>query len=208
MNTQNKKFCFALIPSEKAVEKVYHTIIVPACEEAGWQSFNPDELKSLSHNPQKLIEHLFTSDAIVADLTVNNHDVLYLLGIAHTIASKTIMIIEKGHTVPFDISHYPCIFYEQTDTGLKELHKKTVEALRTIDEWSQHPSNPVQEYKPHNAFIPRSQLEAKILNKDREILDYQSKIDEIQKKLAETRNEIYLYQEKLEFFQSLRKRKV
>jgi hypothetical protein len=61
MNTQNKKLCFALILSEKAIETIYHTVIIPACKEAGWQTLEIGELKSLLHNPQRLIEYLFTS---------------------------------------------------------------------------------------------------------------------------------------------------
>lgn len=30
------------------------------------------------------------------------------------------------------------------------------EALSRIDEWRQHPTNPVQEFKPHDAFIPKA----------------------------------------------------
>ena len=111
------------------MKEVYREAIKPACEKAGFASLRVDELKGAFNINRKIIEHIFSSDAIVADLTGWNPNVFYEMGVAHAIDNKTITIIQKKDKLPFDVVTYRGIFYEQTAAGLAKLREDIFESL-------------------------------------------------------------------------------
>jgi len=188
MPAKAKKLCFVLMPFKETLKEVYWKSIKPACTKAGFESLRVDELKGPFNINRKIIEHIFLSDAIIADLTEWNPNVFYEMGVAHTIDNKTVMIIQKKDRLPFDVSTYHCILYEQTINGLEELKHGITEALNGIAEWRKHPTNPVQEFKPFEALIPKSvvtELQHELRQKDELLAQAVSKTDyqALQKKL-------------------------
>ncbi len=160
MPKRKAKLCFVLMPFKDELKEVYWKAIKPACTQAGFASLRVDELKGTFNINRKIIEHIFSSDAIVADLTDWNPNVFYEMGLAHAIDNKTIMIIQQKDKLPFDVSTYRCLQYEQTETGLTRLTEGIVESLLSLEEWRQHPTNPAQDFKPPDHFIPKSAMES------------------------------------------------
>jgi hypothetical protein len=158
MPPEKEKLCFVLMPFKEEMKEVYDDAIRPAIEQAGFTSLRVDELKGSFNINKKIIEFIFSSDAILADLTNWNPNVFYEMGVAHAIGNKTIMIIQKKDELPFDVKTYRCIQYEQTKLGLEQLKSHIVDHLVCIDEWQKEPTNPVQDFKPRDAFIPRDDL--------------------------------------------------
>ena len=154
--TPSLKLCFVIMPFKDDMKEVYRSAIKPACEKAGFTSLRVDELKGAFNINRKIIEHIFSSDAIVADLTGWNPNVFYEMGVAHAIDNKTVTIIQKKDRLPFDVVTYRGIFYEQTEAGLVKLCEDILESLQNIADWRQYPSNPVQDFKPHGAFVLQS----------------------------------------------------
>ncbi len=168
----SKKLCFIIMPFKDDMKEVYREAIKPACEKAGFVSLRVDELKGAFNINRKIIEHIFSSNAIIADLTDWNPNVFYEMGVAHAIDNKTITIIQKKNKLPFDVVTYRGIFYEQTEAGLVKLRDDIVDSLQTLAEWRNHPSNPVQDFKPRNAFVLQSEFDKlqKILQQKDELL--------------------------------------
>ncbi len=108
---------------------------------------------------RKIIENIFESDAIIADLTSWNPNVFYEMGVAHAIDNKTIMIIQKDQKLPFDVHAYRCIQYIQSPEGLKTLKAAIKKSLDLIDKWRKEACNPVQEFKPSAPLLIRQELE-------------------------------------------------
>ncbi|MGH7452812.1 MAG: hypothetical protein ACRENG_15800 [bacterium] len=158
MSNRNEKLCFMLMPFKKKLEAVYTKAIKPACDKAGFKAIRADKLIGPYNIHRDIIKHIFLSHTVVADLTDWNPNVFYEMGVAHAIDNKTIMIIRKRQKLPFDISSYCCISYDLSENGLKFLKQQIVESLKLINEWRQHPTNPVQEFKPHEAFVSKSVL--------------------------------------------------
>ncbi|MCI0692793.1 DUF1566 domain-containing protein [candidate division KSB1 bacterium] len=126
----NGKLCFVIMPFSEDFQNVYWEAIKPACNKAGFEALRVDELEGVYNINQKIIEHIFDSDAIIADLTNWRPNVFYELGIE----------------------------YEQTATGLAKLSSSLVTSLASLEAWRRHPTNPVQQFKPHDAFIPINAL--------------------------------------------------
>ena len=147
------------MPFSEERKEVYTYGIKPACESAGFQPVRVDELKGPFNINRKIIEHLFSSDAIVAELTDKNPNVFYEMGVAHAIGNKTVMIVQSTKELPFDIRNYRCIEFKQTVDGLKKLEQDIIDSLLTIDEWRKNATNPVQDFKPNDSYIPNHLFE-------------------------------------------------
>ncbi|HEX9971249.1 MAG TPA: SUMF1/EgtB/PvdO family nonheme iron enzyme [bacterium] len=195
MPPKKKKLCFVLMPFKDEMKEVYWKAIKPAAEEAGFYCLRMDDVKGVYNINRKIVEHIFASDAIVADLTDRNPNVFYELGVAHTIANKTVMIIQKGQAVPFDVHSYLCLQYEPTPQGLDELKNSITESLRCIHKWRRQPTNPVQEFKPDDALVPRSELSEvqKQLRQKEKLLSTSvplTQLKELQQELAKTKEDL------------------
>jgi hypothetical protein len=71
---------------------------------------------------------------IIADITDRNPNVMYELGIAHTVGKETILIHQSSGTTrfPFDISHIRIIDYQDTATGGAELRTKLSATISAV----------------------------------------------------------------------------
>ncbi|NUO81720.1 DUF1566 domain-containing protein [candidate division KSB1 bacterium] len=153
MPSNNDKLCFVLMPFRNDLRTVYTEAIKTACDKAGFKAVRADELIGPFNIHRDIIEYIFSSDAIIADLTDWNPNVFYELGVAHAIANKTIMIVQKGQELPFDIHNYRCIAYDLSEPGLRALAYQVGEYLEHLEAWSKRPTNPVQEFKRDHVFI-------------------------------------------------------
>jgi hypothetical protein len=170
--TPAPKLCFVIMPFSKERKEVYKFGIAPACRQAGYEAKRVDELPGPFNINRKIIEYLFHCDAVVAEITDKNPNVFYEMGVAHTLGNKTIMIAQDAEKLPFDIRNYRCIIYEQSVEGLQRLQEEIVRSLREIGDWSRHPSNPVQDFKPHDAFVRQGDFDKlqKTLRQKEELL--------------------------------------
>ena len=99
-------FCFVLMPFRPNWSKrVYRGIFRPAIEEAGYQCQRADE-----SGEQIITESIWTdicrAKVIVADLTGKNENVMYEIGIAHTVGKPVVLLSQDEIDPPFDVSHH------------------------------------------------------------------------------------------------------
>ena len=176
MPKKKEKMCFVIMPFSDDRKEVYTYGIKPACEQAGFKPVRMDELKGSFNINRKIIEHIYDSDVVVADLTDDNPNVFYEMGVAH------------AKNLPFDIKSYRLIFYKQSVEGLKKLVENIVESLETVEDWGKDPSNPVQDFKPHDVFIRKSefeQLQNRLRQKEDLLKESETKLAALQKQLRE-----------------------
>ena len=130
--------CFVLMPFADEYREVYDHGIRPAAENAGFQCYRADDAVGPRNIVADIIEGLFTADAIIADLTGENANVFYELGIAHSIANKTIMICQRTQNgLPFDLTSYRTVFYDSTIDGIKTHLQQELElTLQNLDSWT------------------------------------------------------------------------
>jgi len=108
---------------EAAFDDVFVKAIVPAIAAAGLTTARADR------GPQpKVMEHIWSllnqARVIVADISGRNPNVLYELGIAHTVGKPSIILrSDEASHVPFDVRHLRSIKYDplHVDTLKSEL---------------------------------------------------------------------------------------
>lgn len=120
------------------LDKTYYNIIKPAAEEAGLDCIRADEVKHSGTIDVPMYNLLINADVVIADLSTNNTNAFYELGVRHALRPKTtIAIAENEFNSPFDISHTVIRKYEHLgkDIGYDEVlrfREVLVETINTI----------------------------------------------------------------------------
>jgi hypothetical protein len=68
-----------------------------------------------------IVQGIVEAKVVIADITPTNENVFYELGYAHALKKPTILLAEKGKILPFDISGYRVLFYENSIGGKRRL---------------------------------------------------------------------------------------
>ncbi len=120
------------------LDKTYKNIIKPAAEEVGLECIRADEVKHSGTIDVPMYNHLINADVVIADLSTNNSNAFYELGVRHALRPRTtIAIAENKLKPPFDINHTVIHQYEHlgTDIGFDEVlrfRRKLIDTIKTI----------------------------------------------------------------------------
>lgn len=84
--------------------QVYTVLIKPALEGAGFEVFRADEEMAAGNIRTDMFQELLLADLVVADLSINNPNVWYELGVRHALRARGIILIDcRRDAMPFDI---------------------------------------------------------------------------------------------------------
>lgn len=116
-----KKTCFVIMPFSDPegyapghFRSVYDYTFVPAIREAGYEPLRIDDnsVSSLIHG--KMMNELITAPMCLCDLSTNNPNVLYELGIRHAFDLPVVLVQEIGQDRIFDIAGITSVEYHRT----------------------------------------------------------------------------------------------
>jgi len=125
-----KNRCFVIMPFRSEYDEVYGEI--KCCLNAnGFICNRADEIFGSVPIIGKILKEMLRSHFIVADLTGQNPNVFYELGIAHSFkdANNIVLISQNLEDVPFDIRHLSTIIYDKGNYKLL-----TSRILKTLEE--------------------------------------------------------------------------
>jgi hypothetical protein len=126
------KTCFVLMPFKATLKDVHEHVYKHVCEENGLKCWRVDEIYTPGLITKEIVSGILHADIVVADLTDQNPNVFYELGIAHATSNKTILTTQSIEKLPFDISQYGVIRYENTFSGFNELRISLDKAIKTL----------------------------------------------------------------------------
>jgi hypothetical protein len=123
--------CYVLIPFGKKqidgrvidFDSVYEDYIKPALKHAGFRVMNAsDAITPGGYVMEGIWKIINRSRLLVADVTGKNPNVLYELGIAHTVGKDVIIVTQNNYDVPYDLRHLGYFVYIADDeSGKQEL---------------------------------------------------------------------------------------
>lgn len=132
------RLAFVLMPFTGELTEIYTTLIKPTIEnnEFSLVCKRADDIRSNKAIMQDIWKSICEARLIIADLTGLNPNVMYELGVAHTLGKETLIIYRKDENIkfPFDIAHIRRIEYENTPVGGTKLAaglKATLQAILT-----------------------------------------------------------------------------
>jgi len=84
--------------------RVYDDLIKPALENAGFEVFRADEERRAGNIRTDMFQELLLADLVVADLSIDNPNVWYELGVRHALRARGVVPIQCHRDyMPFDV---------------------------------------------------------------------------------------------------------
>lgn len=153
--------CFVITPigddsseERRHANMVLKNVIEPVVLELGLFALRADQIDRAGLITQQIFECLAKAKACIADLSFNNPNAFYELGVRHMCKLPTVQIIRKGDRIPFDVSQGRTIKIDMTDVY------SVIESVESAKkELKQHLKHVLSgEYKgednPINTYLP------------------------------------------------------
>lgn len=128
---------FIVMPFRPALDDLYEQSIAPICRESGLEPIRADEFRYPGVILQDIVRGLREASAVVAEISADdnnafNANVFYELGYAHATGKPTILLARRGTDLPFDISGYRVILYDDTIGGKPAVERELRTHLQNI----------------------------------------------------------------------------
>jgi hypothetical protein len=132
----DQRLAFVLMPFSADLTEIYTAFIKPTVEDPqfGLVCRRADDVKSNKAIIQDIWKSICEARLVIADLSTLNPNVMYELGMAHTLGKETILIYQRGGEVkfPFDLAHIRRIEYVNDAPGGKKLEQELSQTLRSV----------------------------------------------------------------------------
>ena len=112
---------FVVMQFTSPFDELFDDVIGPVCAEIGIDAYRASDIYRPGVILQDIIQGLAESDVIIAEITPTNANVFYELGYAHAMHKPVVLLAERDTPLPFDISGYSVIFYENAIRGKNSL---------------------------------------------------------------------------------------
>lgn len=135
--TRERAKVFVAMQFSAPFNELYNEVIVPVCHDLGLVAVRADETYGPGLIIADITREIVEAKVIIADITPSNPNVYYEVGYAHALNKPTILIAEKPTQLPFDVSPYRVLFYENTIGGKTRVEaglRKHLDAIQT--QWS------------------------------------------------------------------------
>lgn len=125
---------FIVMQFTEDYNQLYKEVIKPICEDFGLDCERADEFYTSTPIIADVIKSIINSSLIIADITPDNPNVYYEVGYAHAINKPTILLCDrkKREKLPFDISGFRTLFYEDSISGKSIVEKNLRKFLENI----------------------------------------------------------------------------
>ena len=136
--------------------RVYTELIKPALEGAGLDVFRADEEERAGDIRTDMFQELLIADLVVADLTLDNPNVWYELGVRHALRARGVVLVCGGRvTTAFDLYTDRKLRYSIAngvpDPATMEQDKKSLTDMvkATMESWHGRKVSPVYHLMPN-----------------------------------------------------------
>ena len=131
----HKASCFIVMPFSQEWSADVHRILARACEAAGVRPVRGDDLFTPTDILEDIWQSINAADFVIADITGRNPNVLYELGIAHTLAKPVLILSRDAVDIPIDLATRRVILYGQkADAWREDLARMMSEAIAKVVE--------------------------------------------------------------------------
>ncbi|MBR6593998.1 MAG: hypothetical protein IKK83_02285 [Clostridia bacterium] len=148
------KKCYVIMPyggndeaRKKRFKSIYSAIIKPAAENKGYTVMREDHEARQGNINTNIIKSLAEADLVIADLSENNWNVAYELGIRHALAKNgTILLIDDKTNIMFDIHGNKIISYSyEWYDCIDDAQQKIMDAIDYIENNNSSSDSPVHD---------------------------------------------------------------
>jgi hypothetical protein len=114
--------CFIVMPfGVQDLEDLYSEFILPVLADCKLECARGDDIFGSNVVMDDVKAAIAKADLVIADLSGQNPNVFYEVGIAHTLGKPVLLLSQSIEDVPFDLRHRRVLPYEYTPIGCKRL---------------------------------------------------------------------------------------
>jgi hypothetical protein len=125
--------CFVVMQFSSEFDDLFSEVIRPTCEEFGYKVVRADDYYGNGLIIDDITRSIREASVVIADVTPNNANVFYEVGFAHGIGKPTILLSDrKREKLPFDISGFRTLFYDNTIGGKSAVQERLRRHLESI----------------------------------------------------------------------------
>ncbi|KAF0100684.1 MAG: hypothetical protein FD187_1603 [bacterium] len=131
-------------------DAVYADYLKPALEEAGFQVFRADEERRAGDIRTDMFQELLLADLVVVDLSIDNPNVWYELGVRHALRARGVLLVQSARAYqPFDVYTERKLRYHLLEGRPDPAHLAADRAAlgamarATMESWHGRPISPV-----------------------------------------------------------------
>lgn len=144
--------CFVISPIGKdgtedhsRFKDIFEYIIKKAVKDSGYELrvIRADDINRAGSFIKDILENLHNSFVVIADLTGQNPNVFYELGVRHCLSARTILIAQSIDDIPSDLREYRTVVYDISAKGAAQFQKRLSEYLEEIYKDPNRIDNPV-----------------------------------------------------------------
>lgn len=121
---QKTDHIFYLCPFCEPFNSIYADHVKPVAVRKGFTIERADEIYGTQPIIEDIWEAINSAEVIIADVTGRNPNVMYEIGMAHTVGKPVVLMTQSMDDVPFDLKHHRCIVYAHTPRGCSALEEK------------------------------------------------------------------------------------
>lgn len=118
-----KAKAFIVMQFSQPYDQVYSEVIKNACAEYGLEPIRGDEIYEPGIIVQDVIREIVGAQLIIADITPENANVYFEVGYALALNKPIILLARKGTPLPFDVSAFRVLFYEDSIGGKAKVEQ-------------------------------------------------------------------------------------
>ncbi len=150
--TDRPRDCFVVSPIGEqgtarfeTFRRVLDHLIRPAVEESvlGLRVIRADEIHRPGSFIRDVLEYLAGAYLVIVDLTGQNANVFYELGVRHALSPRTILIAHETADLPADLREYRTLMYSDAPGSDETFRQQLRSYLEQIERTPDAPDNPV-----------------------------------------------------------------
>lgn len=123
---------FVLMQFSSPYTEIFDDVIEPVVSSEGFRCLKSDDIFGTTAVIEDIWANINRSALVIAEITDNNPNVMYELGICHTIGKEVMMITQAPSTIPFNFRHMRAYSYDNSIRGSTELRNNISGVLRQI----------------------------------------------------------------------------
>lgn len=135
--TRERPKAFVVMQFSSPFNELYTDVIEPICDQLGLKAHRSDQTYGPGLILADIERHILEAKVVVAEITPANPNVYYEVGYAHAMRKPTILIADSTTKLPFDVSPFRTLMYENSIAGKARVEagfRKHLEAVQS--EWT------------------------------------------------------------------------
>ncbi len=123
---------FVVMQFSTPFNELHEQVIKPICNEFKIDAERADDVFGPGVIVQDIVTQMLGCDVVIAEITPANPNVYYEVGYAHALKKPCILIATRGTTLPFDLSPFRVLMYENSIDGKQKVEQGLRRHLQAI----------------------------------------------------------------------------